>query len=241
MADAKKSSINKKTSIYLMNVKQPERVAKRLKLTFQRMNASIQTLNSSHQVEAAVGLIDLSESGAGFFTSQLLPKGVAVEVNIMQPLVLRVRALVAWSVPIHSGVASTRYPCRSGLQFIYDNETQRQAVKEFIEKCGADPVENYRRTLTTAPSKGQGQNADGIPEVQPIADPSAVQNVLSTMATDPTATLVPGPDAAGTAAAPAPVVADVKTEAQAAAAPEAAAAPAKDPAGENNGGQSQAA
>ena len=260
MADAKKSSIQKKSGCYLMNIKQPERTAKRLKLNFQRLKATIVTLSSGAQVDSAVGLVDLSETGAGFFTSQLLSKGVAVEVCITNPMVLKVRALVAWSVPIVSGVAGTRYPCRSGLQFIYDNEEQRAALKDFIEKVGSDPVDHYRRTLTNAPSKGQGQNSDIAPQVTGMADAAAVDAVLNAMApgtpgekmvapivvpdaTGPNATSLEAAAAAAITPTAAPAVAPAASPA-----PVAEAAPAAAPAvpdasgtGENNGGQSQAA
>jgi hypothetical protein len=204
-----------------------------------------------------VGLVDLSETGAGFFTAELLPKGVAVEVTITQPLVLKIRAIVAWSVPIQSGVAGTRYPCRSGLQFIFDNEDQRNSVKDFIEKCSADPVENYRRTLTLAPSKGQGQNADSVPQQNtPLADAATVEKVLDGMQPKdangnpiptpvnndplPAVNINPAP-AAPAETAPAPVAA-APNEAPAAApaATEAPAAPAVTGSTEDGSGQKAA-
>lgn len=169
MADIKKSSIQKKSGCYLLNIKQPERTFKRLKLSFQRISVTISTLKSERKVDAAVGIVDLSETGAGFFTAELLSKGCGVEVCFTDPMILKVRAIVAWSIPIESGLQEARFPCRSGLQFMYDNEAQRHAVVDFIEKISANPMDNYRRTFS-APATGV---AEAAPAAAPAVDPAA--------------------------------------------------------------------
>ena len=72
MADNKKSSISRRSTCYLLNLKQPDKTAKRLKLSFQRTAASVVILKSERAVEASVGFLDVSETGAGIFTPELL-------------------------------------------------------------------------------------------------------------------------------------------------------------------------
>lgn len=141
MADNKKSSIGGKSTCHLLNVKQPDRASKRIKFTFKRTSATINVLKSDQIVNAAMGFIDISETGAGFFTEELLLKGSTVEVCVMEPRILKMKALVAWSVPLKSGVRGARYSFRSGLQFIFDNEIQRAALLEYIQKVNSDPLE----------------------------------------------------------------------------------------------------
>jgi hypothetical protein len=227
MADAKKSSIQKKSGCYLLNIKQPDRTAKRIKASFQRMSVSINTLKSERTVSAAVGLIDLSERGAGFFTSELLAKGCVVEVMITEPVVLKIRALVAWSIPIETGLQECRFPCRSGLQFIYDNEQQRQSVCDFLEKIVANPIDNYRRAVSapvTGVAPGPADAATGE-----IAAPVAEAPVTSAAEVTPVPPLAEAPAADASFSTP--------TDAAPAAAGE---TPAK-PEGEDGGGQSKAA
>ncbi|MGE3263307.1 MAG: PilZ domain-containing protein [Bacteriovoracia bacterium] len=227
MADIKKSSIQKKSGCYLLNIKQPERTFKRLKLSFQRISVTISTLKSERKVEAAVGIVDLSETGAGFFTAELLSKGCGVEVCFTDPMILKVRAIVAWSIPIESGLQEARFPCRSGLQFMYDNEAQRHAVVDFIEKISANPMDNYRRTFS-AP-------ATGVAEPAPAATPTTAAPV------DPAAA-APGEAPAPVAAETAPAVAAVPEPAPAAEAAPAPAAEATPVKTEGDGsGESQAA
>ena len=102
MADNKKSSITGKSTAHLLNIKQPSRVAKRLKLNFRRTHATVHLLKTGKTVDAAMGLIDISETGTGIFTSELLLKGAAVEICVTEPRLVKVKGLVAWSVPVRS-------------------------------------------------------------------------------------------------------------------------------------------
>lgn len=258
MADSKKSSIQKKSGAYLLNIKHPERTAKRIKIGLQRIHVSIVNVRTEYQVHGAVGFVDISETGAGFFTAELLTKGTMVEVCFTEPSVLKVRALVAWSIPITTRVQSARFPCRAGLQFVYDNEEQKSDMKIFIEQLSADPVEVFKRKQlpTKDPSPGQGQNAlesmilnqmtgaPGAPAVpaaptDPTAAPAAAAPATPT---DP----VTAPAAAATPATePAPETPVAKAEQSPAGdTPAAPVAEAPKPAGEGEGqggGQSQAA
>ncbi len=147
MAENKKSSISTKSTCHLLNIKQPERVANRLKFTFQRTAAVISLLKMDKNVQASISMVDISEAGAGVFTSELLLKGSTVELCLTEPRILKVKCLVAWSIPVQSGINNKRYPFRSGLQFVFQNEMQRTAVIEFIQKINTDPLENMKANI----------------------------------------------------------------------------------------------
>ncbi len=151
MGDSKKSSISKRSSCYLLNLKQPDKTAKRLKLTFQRTAASVSVLKSERVVEATVGFLDVSETGAGVFTPELLNKGSWVELCITEPMILKVRGVVAWSMPVNSGVHAGKFKCRSGIQFVLENEAQKESVLEFIKRAGSDPVDAMKAATLAAP------------------------------------------------------------------------------------------
>ncbi|RZA08640.1 MAG: hypothetical protein EOP11_04260 [Proteobacteria bacterium] len=166
MADSKKSSIGGKTTCHLVNIKHPDRVAKRMKLSFARTRASITVLKADRTVEASISFMDLSESGTGLFTSELLLKGSTVELCITEPHLLRVRAVVAWSIPKASGLNVQAYGFRSGLQFVCENEVQRVAIAEFIRKVNTDPIEAMRSSANATPATG---GAIEIPAEAPVA------------------------------------------------------------------------
>lgn len=179
MAENKKSSINNKSTCHLLNIKQPERVANRLKFTFQRTSAVISLLKLDKNVEASISMVDISEAGAGVFTSELLLKGSTVELCLTEPRILKVKCLVAWSIPVQSGIHNKRYPFRSGLQFVFQNEMQRSAVMEFIQKINTDPLENMKSSINE--SRATGSNADG-------ATPAASVNPVDAAAVPPGST-----------------------------------------------------
>ncbi len=206
MADNKKSSIGGRGSCHLLNIKNPGRVAKRIKFSFKRTRATIAVLKTGRVVDASMGFIDISETGAGFFTQQLLLKGSIVEVCLMEPRILKVKALVAWSVPLKSGIKDGQFGFRSGLQFIVDNEIQRSTLVEFINKANSDPLEC---------AKG-GVVEPSAPLTGIAPDPAAVPAVSGEVPT-------PAPSAAATTEAPAADVASATVEV--AAAPETAPAP----------------
>lgn len=187
MAENKKSSINNKSTCHLLNIKQPERVANRLKFTFQRTSAVISLLKLDKNVEASISMVDISEAGAGVFTSELLLKGSTVELCLTEPRILKVKCLVAWSVPVQSGIHNKRYPFRSGLQFVFQNEMQRSAVMEFIQKINTDPLENMKTSINESRTMG-GANADGTnPDMTgapsaPVAATSDAATVAATVA-----------------------------------------------------------
>lgn len=140
MADGKKSSIGGKSTCHLLNIKEPARVAKRMKVAFQRANAAISLVKQGKTVEATMGLLDISETGAGFFTNMLLGKGSLIEINLHEPRPLKIKGRVAWSVPITSGIDKRRYPFRSGVQFLFDKEAERTSLKEYMESIAMDPA-----------------------------------------------------------------------------------------------------
>jgi hypothetical protein len=175
MAENKKSSIGGKSSCHLLNIKQPDRAAKRIKLSFQRTRATLSVLKLNKTVEASLGLIDMSDSGAGLFTGELLLKGSSVDLCITEPMILRVRAIVAWSVPVHSGIQKARFPFRSGLQFVFENETQRTTVLDFMQRVQLDPLERARSTLNAPAPAVEAAPAEAPPAAEVTAEstPSA--------------------------------------------------------------------
>lgn len=167
MADNKKSSIGGKSTCHLLNVKQPDRVASRIKFSFKRTHATINILKTGRIMDASLGFIDISETGAGFFTEDLLLKGSTVEVCVMEPRILKLKALVAWSVPIKSGIKGGHYAFRSGLQFIFENEIQRSTLLEYIQKANSDPLEYAKGGVVAEPSPPVS-NADPVAPAAPI-------------------------------------------------------------------------
>ncbi len=201
-----------------MNVKRPEKTAKRLKLSFQRATAAVVITKASRTVEATVGLLDVSESGAGVFTTELLHKGSMIELRISEPSPVSARGIVAWSVPMAgSGLQEGKFNCRSGIQFVFTGDAQRASVVEFVTKVGMDPIENLKAVeaanqanaiataFTSVPESGAVAPAEVIP-VQPAVAGSEALPVISESA--PVAETVP------VAAEAAPVVetAPVATE-----------------------------
>lgn len=231
MAENKKSSINNKSTVHLLNIKQPERVANRLKFTFQRTSAVVSLLKMDKNVEASISMVDISDAGAGVFTSELLLKGSTVELCLTEPRILKVKCLVAWSIPVQSGINNKRYPFRSGLQFVFQNEMQRSAVIEFIQKINTDPLENLKSHAMepSPPVSNADPQPNGAPA--PAADASAVPPGTEGQTPPVTEGAVPAPGSPESAATPAAAPAgDPVVEAPAATATDAAVAPSDAPA-----------
>lgn len=231
MAENKKSSISKRSSCYLLNLKTPDKTGRRLKLSFQRTNASVNILKAERLVEASVGFLDVSEVGAGVFTPELLHKGSLVMLRITEPSVILVRGIVAWSIPVTSGIHKGKFKFRSGIQFVFDGEGQQIAVQEFVRKVSIDQIENIKNA-TAAAALAAAAMAPAIPSVDPTnptttAAPSAAPTDVVVTATS--ADAPPSPAADAPAAAAAPEAAPMSSEAAMASAPAAeAAAPASE-------------
>lgn len=243
MADNKKSSISKRSSCYLLNLKQPERTARRLKLSFQRTAATVTILKAERRVEASVGFLDVSETGAGIFTPELLHKGSHVELSITEPSILKVRGIVAWSIPVTSGIHSGQFRCRSGIQFVLDGEVQSQAVQEFVRKAGQDPIEIFRSANQAAAQAASQVVADAAAASAPVSVVEAAP-VADAAAAAPAPAAAPDAPAAPTDAANAAVEASPAPElapAPEATAPVAAAHADAPPSGGSSEGGQQAA
>jgi hypothetical protein len=183
VAENKKSSINTKSTCHLLNIKQPDRVANRLKFSFQRTSALISVLKLNKNVQASISMVDISEAGAGVFCSELLLKGSTVELCLTEPRILKVKCLVAWSVPVQSGIHNKRYPFRAGLQFVFQNEIQRTALLEFIKKINTDPLENMKSSHVM---ESPISNADPVVAEASVAPPVATEGAPP-VAADPNA------------------------------------------------------
>ncbi len=222
MADNKKSSISIRSSCYLLNLKQPDKTARRLKLSFQRTSASVVLLKADRSVEAAVGFLDVSETGAGIFTPELLHKGAMVLLCITEPSVLKVRGIVAWSIPVTSGIHQGKFNCRSGIQFVFDSEVEKLALQEFVRKAGMDPIEQMKSlsaaaALAPVATQPAGDNtADGLAKATEAA--KAAETPAASAAA-PAAEAAPAPVAAVPPVAETPAPATEAKPAEAVAAP----------------------
>ncbi|MCO5142123.1 MAG: PilZ domain-containing protein [Oligoflexia bacterium] len=194
MAENKKTSIGGKSTCHLLNIKEPSRTAKRIKLSFLRTDATLTLVKSGSQVDAKVGLIDISLSGAGFFTDGLMPKGSLVEVTITDPYLLKINGVVAWSVPVSSGLIKQKFNFRTGVQFQFDNEVKKTALIEFIQKVQSDPTQNLQPRTASDPSQSIASkemngplDAEGLPVsiLTPNAEAVTAEAVPSAEATEP--------------------------------------------------------
>lgn len=204
MSDTKKSSIAKTSSCHLLNVKQPDRAFKRLKLSFRRTSAFVNILRLNRKVEVSLGLIDVSQEGAGVFVGEMITKGTTVELCVTDPYLLKVKAVVAWCVPIQSRVASGKYSFRAGMQFQIENEMQKTAIKEFMDKVAtgakasdavpaevngphihpenalpADPAALLASPAAPAPLAEGAPAADAVPPVAEAAAPAAPETPVA--------------------------------------------------------------
>lgn len=180
-------------SCHLLNVKQPVRSLERLKLSFQRVDAKLTAMKANKEYDVGLTLLDVSETGVGIYCNHMLSKGVAVELSILEPKILKVRGFVAWCVPAESKMNSlvVKYPYRSGIQFVFESDLQRVAIKEFMQKVRTKPDQ---RVATEVPVAAPAP--DAAPTTAP-AEPAAAAPV--TPAASPAAT--PAPEAAATAPA----------------------------------------
>jgi hypothetical protein len=181
MADNKKSSISRRSTCYLLNLKAPDKTARRLKLSFQRTAAYVKLVKSDREVDAAIGFLDVSETGAGVFTPELLHKGAVVELSITEPAPMKVRGIVAWSIPVTSGIHAGKFRCRSGIQFVFENEAQAQSLRDFVARAALDPIENIRNAkpaISTVEAAAMASMAGAV-------DPTSAAPMESTLAVAP--------------------------------------------------------
>ncbi len=185
MADsAKKSSIGGKSTAHLVNIKKPKEVRKRLKLVFQRVPAKLTLQKGKEPVNVSLALVDISETGAGFFTSRMLAKGAAVELAILEPKPMTVKGLVIWCTPMQSGMHVLKYPFRAGVQFSFDSEEERAKLMEYIKALSTDDSIHWSaksekpeaETPAETPAVKTIEMAAKVPEAEPAAAPPTAED-----------------------------------------------------------------
>lgn len=151
MADSsKKSSIAGKSSAHLVNIKRPGEVRQRLKLIFQRVSARMKLKKNGEDLNVALALMDISLSGAGFFTSRMLSKGLPVELIILDPLPKTVNGCIVWCAPMQSGMHILKFPFRAGVQFIFGSDEERQDFKNYVQQLSENHALQVRGTVRGA-------------------------------------------------------------------------------------------
>lgn len=163
MTDGVKKSSQKQSGIYLLNIKSPKRARERLKFSFQRISAMLTVLKDSTQYPVSLLLVDISESGCGFFSSEQFPRGTIIELMIHEPRLLRVKGAVVWSTPVSSGMDSSnsRTPFRCGVQFMYGVEMERENVREFCTKLKENVLKSHAKMAEIRTPGGQPENFVG--------------------------------------------------------------------------------
>ena len=140
MSEAKKSSLVKKSTCYLLNIKTPDRTAKRLKMKFQSTAADLTLIKSGKVIGANLALTDISETGVGFFCEGLIPKGALAKFRIWEPTPIELIGVIRWSVPLGSGLIQKRYPFRSGMMFLISEEKQKIALVNYLKRIELETV-----------------------------------------------------------------------------------------------------
>ena len=164
MADnGKKSSIANSSSAHLINIKRPGEVRQRLKLVFQRISARMCLKKNEEELSIALALIDLSVTGAGFFTSRMLSKGTPVELIVADPIPTKVSGSVVWCTPMQSGMHILKFPFRAGVKFSFATDEERQSFSTYIERLSKDHSLQANEAPAAAPAE----------EATPAATPAA--------------------------------------------------------------------
>jgi hypothetical protein len=164
MADnAKKSSIAGRATAHLVNIKKPKEVRKRLKLIFQRVPARMKLQKGSEEVKVSLALVDISDSGAGFFTNRMLTKGAGVELSVLEPKPMTVRGLVVWCTPMQSGMHVLKYPFRAGVQFSFTNAEERLQFVAYIKELFTNDSLHWSADKGGAPSMDAAVKTEANP------------------------------------------------------------------------------
>ncbi len=174
MADQpKRTSNTAKSTAHLLNIKKPGEVKKRLKLAFQRVPAKMNLVRNQETLHIALALVDVSETGAGFFLSRMVNKGSLVEFEITDPRPMKVKGLVAWCVPMNSGMHVLKHPFRAGVQFVFDSEEERAKVASFVQQLMSDQSVHWPTTAdekTAMAPVAEVPPAESTPEAVPVAE-----------------------------------------------------------------------
>lgn len=171
MADQpKRTSNTAKSTAHLLNIKKPGEVKKRLKLAFQRVPAKMNLVRNQETFHIALALVDVSETGAGFFLSRMVNKGSLVEFEITDPRPMKVKGLVAWCVPMNSGMHVLKHPFRAGIQFVFDSEEERTKVASFVHQLMSDQSVHWPTTAGEKPAVAPVTEA---PPAESTAAPAA--------------------------------------------------------------------
>lgn len=239
MSEVKKFVPNK-TTCYLKNIKQPRRVMKRIKLSFQRLGGEIQLYGKNMEpvgskLDVALTVIDINEIGVGFFVNQYLSKGSLIELRVVDGLnEFRVKGSVTWCAILPSGMGfygntDKRYNFRTGMRFLYEGDQDIENIAVFCKNL-RDRREGKSLPKVLPPAAtpaASGTPANGAPSADFVGPmPLAAVGAPPLAAVPPLADAGAAPAAVPGAAPAAAPVAVAAAPADAAAAPAAAVAPA---------------
>lgn len=200
MADngGKKSSTGNKTC-HLPNIRNPKRVAERLKVSFQRVSASITNIRSGKNVDSEMVLIDVSEGGVGLFARKSLAIGSNVKVALQDPMPLEVKGIITWCVPTQSMMDTTkiRHTFRCGVRFIYASDVEKNAVLDYCQRV-RDMMVNGVVSYTPMPTEVTATTATH--ESAPATEPSVADVAAAVAAVVPAMEQAADPDVAALAA-----------------------------------------
>ena len=121
--------------------KQPTRKASRTKIPFQRVSAEIRIDSTQEVIEGRVFLNDLSPEGVGCFINVALDKGEQVSLVIEQPKHIYIKGEIIWCSPYARDtkiLTQSQFNFRAGIQFKFDDEEEKAAVRKYCEELYAD-------------------------------------------------------------------------------------------------------
>lgn len=159
MADGKKTSRGQ-SGIHLLNIKTPKRTKERLKYSFLRVEATLTVLKTNRACDVKLTLVDVSEAGCSFFSSEQLGRGNLVELVVVEPKLLRLKGAIASCSAINTRMDSTqaRLPYRCSVRFLYTNEAERVVVREFCLKLKENILSSYGKQVAQRPVAAVPEN-----------------------------------------------------------------------------------
>lgn len=125
--------------------KRRDRERRRLPVHIKRARAELKSVTSLGAApivaEARVVLNDMSIKGVGLFAPVELVPGTVVAITISEPTQFFIKGRVVWCQEHDATshvLSKNAFSFRVGIEFLYENPSEQQAVKQYLEVLARD-------------------------------------------------------------------------------------------------------
>ena len=161
-------------SVHHYHIKDKNRLEKRLKASFRRVNLTFVIGNGKEEIRANAVLAEIKPKSAYIFSEVKLPKYSKLKLKLKEPLRMEVNGVVLYSEKLEggriSGMENGRIFYRTFIKYQFSSESEVKAMRDFYQRARDEDYVPTQWHVYVTQNLAGAENITALHKVSPDGD-----------------------------------------------------------------------